>query len=50
MKKTLRITLLLSVFSMSTVPVFSAVTGGNPRPQVSLWSELVAAAQTFLGM
>jgi hypothetical protein len=49
-KKTLRITLLLSVFSMSTFPVFAAVTGGNPRPRVSLWSELVVAAQTLLGM
>jgi hypothetical protein len=49
-KKTLCITLLLSVFSTATVPVFAAVTGGNPRPQVSLWDELVAEAQTFLGM
>jgi hypothetical protein len=51
-KKTLRIALLLSALSVSTAPLFAtaAPTGGDPRPQVSFWSQMVAVAHAFLGI
>jgi len=50
-KKTLRITILLSIVSLSAGSVFAAPTGGVPRPpQVSFWSHVVNAALALLGM
>jgi hypothetical protein len=49
-KKTIGITILMSVLSLSTLSGYAAVTGGNPRPRMSPWSAVVAAVESFLGV
>jgi hypothetical protein len=50
MKKSLRTAVLVGTMVLTAAPGFCAVSGGNPRPQVSAWSSFVDAMYSVLGL
>jgi hypothetical protein len=50
MKKTVRNLILLTAVATTSAPLFAAVTGGDPRPQISMWSQFVQTALSLVGM
>jgi hypothetical protein len=50
MKKTVRNLILLTAVAATSAPLFAAVTGGDARPQISVWAQFVQAVSSLVGM